>query len=464
MKSFSFAKTPRCIPPLDADYKPIAIANREYRKELEKSKKEKVIIAIERENGRCSVHTTFIFADDNKYREDNKIYIERFIKTLLWIKGGWKITMSAPVYIFDYIKSEYTVGGNREFDAVFMHRIYEHSFTVILCDEKGMPQENEVPKRMGGHLDGCRIGFDAGGSDRKVSAVIDGEVVYSEEVVWHPKLNADPKYQYDGILESMKTAAEKMPRVDAIGVSAAGIYINNRIMAASLFIKVPEDVFDKKVKNMFLDIQNVMGNVPIEVVNDGDVTALAGALSLSKNRILGIAMGTSEAAGYIDKNGCIMGWLNELAFVPVDYSMDAMEDEWSRDVGCGVKYFSQDGIIKVAPAAGIDLDDTLSPAEKLKVVQKLMVEGDTRARKAYETIGCYLGYALAYYCEFYDVEQVLLLGRVTSGEGGDIIIDNARKVLDIEFPEIAEKMALNTTDEHSRRVGQSVAAASLPDL
>ena len=32
-----------------------------------------------------------------------------------------------------------------------------------------------------------------------------------------------------------------------------------------------------------------------------------------------------------------------------------MEDEWSGDIGCGVKYFSQDGVIKLAPRAGIEL-------------------------------------------------------------------------------------------------------------
>ena len=256
-----------------------------------------------------------------------------------------------------------------------------------------------------------------------------------------------------------------MPRVDAIGVSSAGIYVNNRIMAASLFIKVSEEDCEKRVKNMYLDIAKEIGeNIPIEVANDGDVTALAGAMSLNENGVLGIAMGTSEAAGYVDMDGNITGWLNELAFAPVDFNKDAMVDEWSGDYGCGVKYFSQDGIIKLAPYAGIELDESLSPAEKLKVVQKLMAEGDERAKAIYETIGVYFGYTIAYYCEFYDINQVLIMGRVTSGEGGEILLQRAKEVLACEFPELNEKITLNSPDEKARRVGQSVAAASLPKI
>lgn len=330
-------------------------------------------------------------------------------------------------------------------------------------EEAPVTEESATP--IGRHLDGCRIGFDAGGSDRKVSAVIDGESVYSEEVVWFPKINSDPQYQYDGILSAMKSAAEHLPHVDAIGVSSAGVYVDNRIMVASLFLKVSKEDFEKRVKNMYIDIAKEFGeNVPLEVANDGDVTALAGAMDLEDDSVLGIAMGTSEAGGYVDPSGNITGWLNELAFAPVDYSKDAMVDEWSGDIGCGVKYFSQDGVIKLAPAAGIELDESLSPAEKLKVVQGLMEQNDPRAAAIYDTIGVYFGYAIAYYSLFYDIKHVLIMGRVTSGEGGVIILDRANEVLTKEFPELAEKCKLHIPDEKSRRVGQSVAAASLPEI
>ena len=211
-------------------------------------------------------------------------------------------------------------------------------------------------------------------------------------------------------------------------------------------------------------IRDTFGDVPYCVINDGDVSALAGAMSLNDNSVLGIAMGTSEAVGYVDEEGRITGWLNELAFVPVDAQPDAMRDEWSGDIGCGVKYFSQDGVIKLAPRAGIELDESLSPAEKLKVVQKLMAEDDPRAAKVYESIGVYLGHTLAYYYELYGCRHVLLLGRVMSGKGGDLILDTAKKVLADEYPELTGKIVPELPDEKFRRVGQSMAAASLPEI
>ena len=93
-----------------------------------------------------------------------------------------------------------------------------------------------------------------------------------------------------------------------------------------------------------------------------------------------------------------------------------------------------------------------------------MKEGDERARNIYDTIGAYFGYAIAFYSEFYDIKHVLIMGRVTSGEGGTILLERAQEVLDKEFPELAEKIQLHIPDESSRRVGQSVAAASLPEL
>ena len=318
---------------------------------------------------------------------------------------------------------------------------------------------------MGGHLEGCRIGFDAGGSDRKVSAVIDGETVFSEEVVWLPKINPDPDYHYEGIVSALKAAAEHMPRVDAVGVSSAGIYINDRTMSASLFLKVPKELYEEKVKNIFIRaITDTFGNVPYAVANDGDVSALAGTMSLNDNNVLGIAMGTSEAVGYVNEDGCITGWLNELAFVPVDANPAAMQDEWSGDIGCGVKYFCQDGVNKLAPRAGIELNEDDSPAEKLKVTQKLMENDDPRAAKVYESIGCYLGHTLAYYYEHYGFKYVLLLGRVMSGKGGDLLLETCRKVLDDEYPEYADKIHLTLPDEKFRRVGQAMAAASLPEM
>ncbi len=450
---------------LDPDFQPMELVLREYEARVRASEHQKLSVALERHKGYCE-RFDFDILRDGLDDAANFAVIDRYIKTLLWVFGGWRIHISGSRPVYEYLRDAYRKGGSREFDVWFMgDRVYERPFEVAYWERpEDMPATKHSAKAVGRHLGGCRIGFDAGGSDRKVSAVIDGETVYSEEVVWHPKTQADPEYHYQGILDSFRTAASKLPRVDGIGVSTAGVTIDNRIMVAALFIKVSEADFERRVKNIYLDAARELGeDIPIEVANDGDVTALAGAMNMNENGILGIAMGTSEAGGYVDPNGNITGWLNELAFVPVDFNRGAAVDEWSGDYGCGVKYFSQDGVIKLAPAAGIDLDESLTPAEKLSAVQALMAQGDPRAARIYESIGSYFGYTLAYYARFYEINRVLIMGRVTSGEGGMILLNRAREVLQGEFPELAEKIQLNIPDESSRRVGQSIAAASLPE-
>ncbi len=419
-------------------------------------------LAVERAGGEVAVYNTFIHGTPDMAEAD-RYYVDRLVKMLLWMKGGFKVYVSGSEAMYESVRDAYRPGGTREFDADFMSNVYERPFEVVLCD--AVPAEHSNPQAVGRHMDGCRIGFDAGGSDRKVSAVIDGESVFSEEVVWYPKVTEDPDYHYEGIVSALKAAAEHLPRVDAVGVSSAGIYINNRTMVASLFLKVPKELFDEKVKDIYIRaITDTFGDVPYVVANDGDVSALAGAMSLGENNILGIAMGTSEAVGYVDENGNVTGWLNELAFAPVDANPEAMADEWSGDIGCGVKYFSQDGVIKLAPRAGIELAEGDAPAQKLKAVQALMEAGDSRAEAVYRSIGVYLGHTLAFYHSFYGLKYVLLLGRVMSGKGGDIILDTCKAVLAEEYPEVADKIVPTLPDEKARRVGQSVAAASLPEL
>ena len=458
MKHLGIELTVKHVPELDPGFLPLG----KFCTAFLKDARQPLDIAVERAGGEVAVYKTFIHGTPDMAEADT-YYVDRLIKTMLWYMGGFKVYLSGSKDIYEAMKDTYCVGGKRSFDAEFMSNVYEKPFEVVYCD--AVPAEKSNPQAVGRHLGGCRIGFDAGGSDRKVSAVIDGEPVFSEEVVWYPKVTEDPDYHYEGIVSALKSAAAHMPRVDAVGVSSAGIYIENRTMVASLFLKVPKDLFDAKVKDIYIRaIRDTFGDVPYVVANDGDVSALAGAMSLEENNILGIAMGTSEAVGYVDENGNITGWLNELAFAPVDVNPDAMEDEWSGDIGYGVKYFSQDGVIKLAPAAGISLSDDLAPAQKLKEVQKLMENPGSPAEAIFRSIGVYLGHSLALYHHFYGFKHVLLLGRVMSGRGGDIILDVCKQVLADEYPEVAGKINPTLPDEKARRVGQSVAAASLPEL
>jgi predicted NBD/HSP70 family sugar kinase len=444
-------------PNLDPAFVPFGVWRKAYLKGADRP----FSIAVERENGKVTVLHTFLRGQG--FAEANYRYAERTVKFLLWSVGGFRVYLNGDEAVIDRIKVAYTPTGERAFDVQFMQDVYEKPFQVLSVSKEDFPEENESAVAAGGHMNGCRIGFDAGGSDRKVSAVIDGVPVYSEEVVWHPKTQSDPQYQFDGIVESFKTAASKMPRVDAIGVSSAGVFIGNSPMVSSLFIKVPRERREE-VKSIFDRAAKEIGDVPIVVANDGDVTALAGAMSMERGCVMGLAMGTSEAVGYVNADGNLLGWFNELAFAPVDLNEEAMQDEWSTDFGVGCKYFSQDAVIKLAPRADILLDEALTPADKLKVVQKLAETGDRAALSVFSSIGCYLAHTLCLYAQFYDLKCLLVLGRVASGVGGERIISKCNKVLREEYPELADRITVMLPDEKTRRVGQSVAAASLPEV
>lgn len=455
---------PRFMPPLDEAFRPAVLANHAFLKEVEESGAGvPLVLGLERADGSVSRYETKVFAEGHARAGANLMYAERLVKFLLWQRGGWKVYVGGPKSVGEHVQQCYRPGGVQEFDYHFMGEdVYEKTFTVVVCDPSEAPEEKEITTPLGRHLEGCRIGFDLGASDRKVSAVVDGEAVYSEEKVWEPRSHSDPDYHYREVMAALSTAASKMPRVDAIGGSAAGVYINNRAMIASLFRGIPKDRFDE-VRNMFLRIRDEMG-VPFEIVNDGEVTALAGSMSLNDNAILGVALGSSEAAGYVTPDGNITGWLNELAFAPVDYNPEGPVDEWSGDRGVGALYFSQQCVFRLAPAGGIELPEGVTDAEKLKFVQEKLEAGHEGAARVWQSMGYYMGYALAHYADFYELKHVLILGRCTSGEGGDVILAGANEVFEGEFPDLASRVNIQLPDEKSRRVGQSIAAASLPAL
>src|SRR5690606_28220803 len=186
---------------------------------------------------------------------------------------------------------------------------------------------------------------------------------------------------------------QHLPRVDAFGVSSAGIYVDNETRVASLFRRVPRQAFQARIRRIYPDVAAALG-VPVSVANDGDVAALAGSMALDDQPVLGLALGTSLAAGYIDAAGKITGALNELAFAPLDYAPTApRDDDWSGDRGIGVDYLSQDAAIRLAECAGLTLAGE-SPARKLSELQRRFAEGSSAARAVFETLGVYLGYAV----------------------------------------------------------------------
>ncbi|MDG1357661.1 MAG: ROK family protein [Akkermansiaceae bacterium] len=456
--------TTKIKPVLDQDFVPAVLWNEAYLEKVNQSAKAtEFAIALVRPDQTCTVFRTMILPYGGSTDELTLRYLERILKFLLWQRGGSEVLVAGCDPLVSQLKKIYSPHGARAFDHDFFgEKVYRSTLKIRACAMKDLPTENESSMPLGRHLDGCRIGFDLGGSDRKCAAVIDGEVVFSEEIEWNPYFETDASYHIEGINDTLKRAAAHLPRIDAIGGSSAGVYVNNEVRVASLFRGVSKEDFESKVRRVFFDLQKRWADVPFEVVNDGEVTALAGSMSMGENAVLGLAMGTSEAVGYVTPDGNITAMLNELAFAPIDYRDDAPTDEWSGDAGVGAQYLSQQAVARLVPVAGIELPADMPFPEQLVEVQKLMADGDQRAANIYSTIGTYLGYAIAHYASFYTIRKVLLLGRVTSGQGGSIIIEQAQIVLDELFPTLAKQIEMVTPNEQDKRHGQAVAAASLP--
>lgn len=451
------------VPELDPDFLPASFWTREFHQKCASVGGRELKIAILRPNGVGVVHLeTILNETDPESFALNYRFVERVVKFLLWSCGGTQVVLEDAPALAEALAHDYREGGKRGFDVDYSRRFFGETLTISSSSSEEFPTPKPEPDsgaKIG--LKGNRIGFDLGGSDRKCAAVIDGEVVFSEEVTWDPYFESDPNYHRKGIIDSIRLAAAHLPQVDAIGGSAAGVYVDSKVRAASLFRGIPDELFADHVENIFFEVAKEW-NVPIRVVNDGDVTALAGAMSLKDGCVLGLAMGTSAAAGYADKDSRITSWISELAFVPIDFQENAAQDEWSGDHGCAVNYFSQQAVSRLIEAAGLKIDPALGKPEKLVEVQKAMEAGDDRAAAIYRTIGCYLGYAIPQFARFYDIRHLLLLGRVLTGQGGEIIIAKAEEVLRDEFPELAKTISLSTPDEKMKRHGQAIAAASLP--
>ena len=389
-------------------------------------------------------------------------YLNRFIKSMLWIYGGYKLYCNVPHEMRNKLQKMFSSEGEQKFDAEFIvEGIFDRKLEIISCAPEQMPKPCSDSASIGGKSGGLRLGFDLGGSDKKIAAIANGQVLFTQSIIWDPYPQEDLNWHRKEVKELYELGASKLPgAVGAMGGSAPGIIMDNKVKVGSLFrgLNNPTqrlqscDILKEVAKELF-------GDIPFCLANDGDVTALAGAMILKKNKLLGIAMGTSEAAGYTNAQGAINSWFSELAFVPVDMSADRSQDEWSKDWGTGAEYFSQQAVIRLAPRANISFSAELSKPQKLALVQEKLREGHNEAKNIYQSIGCYLGYALPWYHRFYNMENVLLLGRVLKGLGGQIIITEAEKILADEFPEL--KLQLFTLSDEDILHGQAMAAASL---
>ena len=431
------------------------------------AKPEGVAIAWEREDGYIFRYDVMLPKGIHSSMRAGVVHlVERCVKFVLWAAGGWKLYLSGPDWIVKPIAKDYTAKGARKFDYGFFKDLYGKPFEVVILPYKKMPVTNEREVIVKNNTNGNRIGFDPGASDFKISALKRGKVVFSKEFPWDPRNQPDPEYHYTKLSAGLEEAALALGgKVDAIGGSTAGTLEGKRLGPASLIRAVIEKAPEKldAARGIFERIEEEW-QCPFEVFNDGDVTALAGAIAMKRAGILGIAMGSSEAAGYINPKGALTGRISELAFAPVDLNPNAAKDEGSGGTGVGAMYFSQQAVDHLARQFGMKFPKAMKLPERLKVVQAAMEKREELALRVYLMIGRYLANAAAWYHEFYDFSNLMILGRVTSGFGGDIILNTARMGLEAVDPLLAEQIDIFMPDEKARRLGQSVAAAHIPTI
>lgn len=473
-------------PNYDPDFSPMILFLREYECRLKNAERtDSFTLSVCR--GRKIVHSAELTLLPPHPENDvlTHVYVERMIKSHLWMIGGDRILLhSDRADLTERIRALYTPAGERAFDAAFFSRIFDRNFEIegkpslrcrvpdadaaissphcpVLANsaaKRGVdaaaectpnsgvngkcvsPSGTKIRQNKAHRTFRRRIGLDLGGSTLKITAILDGEIVHQSQTLWNPREQTDTGYHVECIVAAIREAEECMGGTDFIGISCAGIALDNKVVSEALFRSVPEDR-RHEILSVFERVSAALGGVPYRVVNDGEISSLCALGSSRRHSILGLTLGTSLGCGYVDAGGRLTEQINELAFVPHDLSANACMDEWSGDRGVGVGYLSQDAAIKLAERAQIPMNPSCTPSEKFRRITSLLREGDPRAQRIFEDMGIYLGYSIPFYATCYAVRHILLLGGVSSGEHGNVIIETAKRVLAEEFPEIESRLA-----------------------
>jgi len=480
---------PKIPAPLDPNFSPVILGKRAYLAAA-KDCKDKLEWALPRADG-CARYTLPVFPDGSEDAEASAYLAGVLIQEMIWQRSASGLLLSGPAGICANLKAAFSVGGAYDFEVTSMPNVCGTPLatfeTKIVASAADMPAAKDTPQVCGKEANGNRLAFDLGKSDIKTVAVKDGEVLDSAETEWDVT-NPDPQYHFDAIVAAMRKTianaeAKGFGKIQAVGGSATGtVSGENDATWCDIFPNVPPDVYKAKVVDIFKRIsKEVAGDVPLKVINDGEVTALAAVQKLGgKGNVLGISMGSSEGGGYANGDGNLLGWINELCYIRLDLNPDAPTDPWTKGAHTGIShmYLGQRGATKLAAAAGVAVADNLvfphpdmctirheNHAQCLKQIQAAMKDPEKKKQCSllYETVGVYLGYGLAQYCEFYPIQHVMILGRVSKGDGGDLMLATAKKVLETEFPELPA-IQFHTADDHFKAVGQCIAAAALPSL
>jgi predicted NBD/HSP70 family sugar kinase len=476
---------PKIKAPLDAGFAPVPLAKRKYN-EAAKDCTDTVSFALPRPDG-CATGELKVFPDSDLRYPASVMLAGIKIQEKIWQCGATSLQIAGPAGICEALKKAYSPGGTFAFEADVMPKAFgtpDKPFEVTIVDKAALPEKKDSPQTCGKDASGCRLAFDLGKSDIKTVAIKDGEVLDSMETEWDVT-NVDPDYHFKAIVDAMKGTIERAKEkgfgdIQAVGGSATGtVSADNEATWCDIFPNVPPDVYKEKVVDIFKRMaKEVAGDVPLKVINDGEVTALAAVQKIKKGNVLGISMGSSEGGGYANADGNLMGWISELCYMKLDMNLTAPTDPWTKGnhKGTSHMYLGQRGATKNAykitdvpenykyPHPDMCTIKHEDHAQCLKLVQKAMKDSPDKASELYKTCGVYLAAGLANYVDMgYVIDHVMILGRVSKGEGGDLMLKTASECLAADYPEVP-KIEFHTADDHFKAVGQCIAAAALPVL
>lgn len=453
-----FGKSLLCPLPLDPDFIPAAVFLNDYQDFVLKSPHKSILqIDIYRKN--VLLHTACIPICIEWERSHHFFVCERVFKTCLWMVGGDAFFVDGCPGLSDFLANKYSLTGDRKFDADLIGQKSLHRSFEFL--QKKLIYSPSKPHLQKFYVDGQRIGLDLGGSDIKFVAIKDGVILHAEEISWNPYPQTDPQWHLQKILAALQKAAQFLSKVDSIGISMPGILIDEVIQISALFQGLTYEDFLQYIQQLRSFLQFYWPHVPIHMCNDGDAAALFGSYEYQSKRLLALSLGTSVAGGFVSSNLQILGWFNELAFIPIDFSPHAVQEPWSADRGCAASYLSQQGVFRLAMRENL-ISPYCENTQKLEWIQEQFLNENPKAITVFETLGIYLGYTIAYLAKWYQMDSILLLGRVCSKQSGQFLTDVAQKVLHKEFSHISETLQWKIPKKESqKRMSQAIAAAYL---
>lgn len=375
-------------------------------------------------------------------------YVRTYVHNRLWAAGARRVVVDCGPDLFAALKSCFDPGGQYYHQAEMMSRVYRGPFEIVRgpvvdrSDEgSGVPAQGD-PKR------GRHIGVDLGGSDVKVVAMRDGELLHHEKMDWRPRGMMRGRQVLDVVEDMVGRAlsAARLGRIDGIGLSTAGIVVGNRVVVSGIFSGLAAEEFDGWVAPMGAKLSRAFGGAPTQVAHDGDMTPLWAYVHMGIKRVLGLSLGTGLGAGFVDEHGQVSGMLCEVGKTILDMDAEAPEHIYNKTRGAALHYCSQNAVFRLAEGAGIALDHVDMLAEKLRRVQALVDSGDRSATAVFEAVGRDLAVAVAEFHDYFHMAHVVLVGRVTAGRGGEILLASADAALKRDFPEVADEVRLHVPD------------------